>query len=251
MMNLLGLLLIGLFLPLFPLSMVFNTLFMRLNHPLLRSLLLAGWPLAGLAVLEPLQFTPPAWVLPWALATSALYALRLLVLRELNLWTAFLATSLWSLLWIAVSEGYGFDDLALDALGFSAPLILLVLVARLLEQRFGGAFSDLYSGLATALPRLAIVLVLAILAAIATPVFPGFFTMLSLLATASPLTMLVLLLVWLLWSWAGVRMLRGFIVGDGDHCRDIHDISPLASRTLMLMFVLLLALGVSQTGGLL
>ena len=41
-------LLAGLFLPLFPLSMVFNALFNRLQHVALRGILLIGWPHIGL-----------------------------------------------------------------------------------------------------------------------------------------------------------------------------------------------------------
>ena len=91
-------LLIGLFLPLFPLSMVFNLLFARVASLPVRAALLLTWPLAGLALLHSTGTDVPEPVLIWALATSALYALRLLAIRDLGTWTGFLATSVWALL---------------------------------------------------------------------------------------------------------------------------------------------------------
>ena len=51
-MTALGLLLIGIFLPLFPLSMGFNALLERVTQPLLRSVLLLAWPQVGLWALS-------------------------------------------------------------------------------------------------------------------------------------------------------------------------------------------------------
>ena len=47
----------GLFLPLFPLGMVFNVLFQRIRNAWLRALLLLAWPLAGLGLLQLLPLT--------------------------------------------------------------------------------------------------------------------------------------------------------------------------------------------------
>ena len=146
-------LVVGLFLPLFPLSMVFNLLFARVSQPLARAVLLLAWPLIGLGLLHKLGADVPEPVLNWALATSALYAVRLLALRELGTWTGFLATSLWALLWIPAREGFELADIALDALGFSAPLALLVLITVLLNRRLGGAYAGISGGIAASLPQ--------------------------------------------------------------------------------------------------
>jgi hypothetical protein len=244
-------LLIGLFLPLFPLSMVFNLLFARAASPPVRAALLLAWPLAGLALLQSPGADVPEPVLIWALATSALYAVRLLAIRDLGTWTGFLATSVWALLWIPAREGFELKDIALDALGFSAPLALLVLFMALLNRRFGGAYAGVRDGMATSLPRLSVALIICLLAAVATPPFPGFFTLLSALIQASPVNMVGMLVVWLLWSWAAARMIQGFVVGTPAQECNVQDIGlPLIWGLAMLFMTLLLA-GVLLAGDLL
>jgi len=244
-------LVVGLFLPLFPLSMVFNLLFARVSQPLARAVLLLAWPLTGLGLLHKLGADVPDPVLNWALATSALYAVRLLVLRELGTWTGFLATSLWALLWIPAREGVELADIALDALGFSAPLVLLVLITVLLNRRLGGAYAGISGGLAASLPRLAVGLIICLLAAVATPPFPGFFSLLSVLMLASPVNMVGLLVVWLLWSWAAARLIQGFVVGARAADSSLQDISRPVRWGLAMAFTALLVTGVLLTGDLL
>lgn len=246
-----GYLVVGLFLPLFPLSMAFNLVFARVSHPLARAALLLVWPLAGLGLLHELGGDVPQPLLSWALATSALYAVRLLALRELGTWTGFLASSVWALLWIPAREGFELADIALDALGFSAPLALLVMITVLLERRLGGAYAGIKNGIATSLPRLSVALIVCLLAAVATPPFPGFFSLLSALMLASPVTVVALLLVWLLWSWAAARMIQGFVVGTPAQDSGLHDIGLPLSWGLTAAFTALLLTGVLYTGELL
>src|SRR3569623_3341521 len=85
-------------LPLFPLSMGCNALFARRRHPLLRTAMLLTWPLIGVVALSLVTCPIPEWVLALAVTTSILYGVRALALRELGLWTSFLATSSWTLL---------------------------------------------------------------------------------------------------------------------------------------------------------
>lgn len=244
-------LVVGLFLPLFPLSMVFNLLFARVSQPLVRAVLLLAWPLAGLGLLHKLGADVSEPVLNWALATSALYAVRLLALRELGTWTGFLATSVWALLWIPAREGFELADIALDALGFSAPLVLLVLTTVLLNRRLGGAYAGISGGIAASLPRLSVVLIIGLLAAVATPPFPGFFSLLSVLMLASPVNLVGLLFVWLLWSWAAARLIQGFVVGRREQDSSMQDISPSLSWGLAMAFTVLMLTGVLLTGDLL
>ncbi|MGB5396573.1 MAG: hypothetical protein WBN96_05440 [Gammaproteobacteria bacterium] len=250
-MDWLAIVIVAIFLPLFPLSMGFNLVFSKLQQPLLRITLLVIWPLAGLVLANKLELQVAPGLLIWALLSSALYALRMLALREMNLWISFMATSVWALLWIPLSEGYHFDTLWLDAMGFSTPLIALVIVAELLRRRFGAAYADIYGGLAHGLPRLAMVMVMSVLAAIATPVFPGFFTMLSILMIATPATIVSLLLIWLLWSWAGIRLLHGFIFGDHSYDNSIKDIPCVFAWSLLLLLIAIAVVGVIVNGALL
>ena len=216
MLETLIILLAGIFLPLFPMSMVFNAILDRVTHRWLRLLLFAAWPLIGLFIVLDRNLVLPDWLLALSLSTSALYAIRLLTLREVNQWSGFLATSMWSLLWLPMMQQtspvlmYGY------AVSMSAPLVLLVLLSAGLEQRFGAAYMDLYGGLARTIPRFSGVLVTVVVAAIATPLFPTFLILLEMVVkiiSTTPLAATVLLLIWLFWSWAGARLIQGLIVG--------------------------------------
>lgn len=206
------LLIATLFLPLFPLSIVLNFLLGRLRHPVARAVLLLAWPQIGVSLLLAAGHEIPQWLVAWALASSAFYALRLLTVRDLALWAGFLASSGLALTWcLGDADALG---LRLFALWFSLPAALLVLLGGPLASRFGAAYAGLYGGLALQMPRLSGVLVAVVLAAIATPPFPGFFLMLNLLNgltwTAAP----VVLAVWLGWGWAATKMLQGFVFGS-------------------------------------
>ena len=71
----------GFFLPLFPFSMVLNMLYVRMHSSVLRSLFLLLWPQIGLMIFFKFDLSVPVWALAWALATSFLYALRIVALR--------------------------------------------------------------------------------------------------------------------------------------------------------------------------
>lgn len=240
----------GLFLPLFPLSMVFNGLYSKLSHPVARALLLLVWPQLGLWLLLTANGAPPPWFLFWALSTALLYSLRALALRELGLWTCFIATSAWALLWIPLQGTHTATQMQLHGLGFSAPMALLALLGAGLERRFGAAYAGLCGGLAQTIPRFAAVLVIVILAVIATPLFPAFATMLSTIVVAAPMAPLITLgvaAVWLLWSWAGARMLQGLIVGPRGNCEG-SDLSLSATWGYAAVLALLLLGGLYGIG---
>lgn len=233
-------LLAGLFLPLFPFSMVFNLLYARIRHPLLRGVLLIIWPQIGLFILFKSDVEIPDWLILWALFTALLYALRALALRELGLWTSFVGTSAWALLWILFDNGTTTIQLQLFALGMSVPLLLMTLLGAGLERRFGAAYLGLYGGLAHSIPRFTGVLVIVVLAIVGTPLFPGFFAMLSMIIKALPGAPLVALgvgIVWLLWSWAGARLLQGLIVGPQDQ-----NVADLSHTNMWLYSVVLVGL---------
>jgi hypothetical protein len=216
MLNLAYLMAVGIFLPLFPFSMAFNSLYARTGHPALRGLLLLAWPQIGLAIIFTLTAAVPDWVLIWALLTSLLYALRALALREVGLWTSFVATSAWALLWILLASGADALQLQLVGTGISVPFVLMAMLGAGLERRFGAAYLGLYGGLAQSIPRFTGVLVVVVLSVVATPLFPAFFVMLSMIIKTTPVMPLIAVgvgVVWLLWSWAGARLLEGLIVG--------------------------------------
>jgi len=246
------LLLAGLFLPLFPLSMVFNAVFNRLQHVVLRCILLIGWPHIGLTIIHSTDTVVPTWVIAWGLATSLFYALRMLALRGVGQWNSFLATSMWSILWITTTDANQ-NMHHLYTFAITAPLLLLAFLSAGLEKRFGAAYTGLYGGLALSIPRFAGVLVVVILAAIATPLFPGFFIMLKLIldtSTTLPAATLALLTVWLLWSWAGVRLLQGLIVGSASQ-GEATDLNLFSCWGYVIAIIALILSGIYLSGGLL
>lgn len=248
-----GYLVAALFLPLFPLSLVFNQLFARLGDVRARMALLLLWPQAGILVLSGLGEQPPDWMLWWAVSSAVFYALRSVALRDLGLWTAYMATSAWALLWPVAAFGTAGDDgavLALQAAGLSLPFVVLAWIVARLESVLGAAYSGVCGGLAQTLPRLSGILVLSILAAQATPLVPGFFVLLSTTVSAlaaMPGVAVVILAVWLLWAWSGARCLRGFIVGPAcDEPR--RDLGAKATGLLGLAFVAVILFGIGMSG---
>jgi NADH:ubiquinone oxidoreductase subunit 4 (subunit M) len=228
-----------LFLPLFPLSMLFNLLFEGLRHALPRVVVLLAWPQIGLWLIHQADEPVPGWVLGLALATSLLYGFRAIVLRELIHWIGFLAVSSWTILWVVAGFHDDWETVGLLALGSSIPLGILTLLSGHLEKRFGASYAGLYNGLGHAMPRFSGLLVATILAVVATPVFPGFATMMAafLQAAVSGLwESIVLCLVWVMWAWAGARLIQGFVVGK-DNPAEVEDL-PI---TVAWLYGLLLA----------
>ncbi|MCP5315736.1 MAG: hypothetical protein H6955_19415 [Chromatiaceae bacterium] len=249
-MSMIAFLIAAVFLPLFPLSMVFNRLFAQMDNVWMRMGLLLLWPQIGALLLAATGQVPPVWLVYWAVLTACLYAFRAVSLRELGLWTSHMATSAWSFLWLSalfVDDG---RDLALQAAGFSAPFVLLAWLVARVESIFGAAYAGAVRGLAQNLPRLSGILVVAILAAVATPVFPGFFNLLKTVTQALPVVpwaALAVLLVWLLWAWSGARITRGLVVGPG--CADPKpDLSRSAYIALGLVLLLLILAGLLAWG---
>lgn len=247
-MTLLTVLLMGLFLPLFPLSVAFNYWLERFSSPMLRIGLLLLWPQLGVALFFLLGKSVPLWVLPWAGLTALLYGFRLISQRDVNAWVGFLATSTWSLLWFPLLGIGQQQTLAAYALGFSIPLTLLTLLAAELEQRFGAAYTHLYGGLASAMPRFSGLLIFSTLAAIATPVFPAFFIMLKTLTLTSPVIAVIVLLTWLSWSWAGLRLLQGLLIGPEKPVGQVNDLHRGLSWAFILTLTVLAVAGLFVTG---
>ncbi len=238
----------ALFLPLFPLSIAFNGAFAPLRNPFARAGLLVLWPQFGVLLLQWVPHPVPSFVVPWALLTAGFYALRLLTVRDMGIWTGFLATSSLALTWVLAASGADRVALHLFALCFSLPPALLALLAGLLTERFGAAYAGLQDGLIGRLPRLSGALVAVVLAAVATPPFPGFFALLRLLQTLDPAGVLGVLLVWLVWGWAATRLLQGFVFGAG---RDVpsRDIGRASAWSLSGVLGVLVVAGLFLTGG--
>ena len=242
----------GLFLPLFPLSMVFNEVFDRIRNAKQRMVLLVVWPQIGIVIAFALADDIPGWLIGWALLTALLYGFRALALRDLGLWISFIATSAWAVLWVVLDNGGEYSQLFFYALGFSAPLAMLVLLGGELEKRFGAAYTGLYGGLVETLPRFSGVVVMVILAIIATPLFPSFTAMLSAIIGASAnsfTTAATVSIVWLLWGWAGARLIQGLVVGPPRDDPPV-DLNKNTMWTYAAILSLLVISGTFSIGGL-
>lgn len=237
----------ALFLPLFPLSIVLNAALTRLRHPLTRCVLLLAWPQIGVLMLQLAPQPIPAAFTYWALLTSALYALRLLTVRDLGLWAGFFASSSLALTW-GLAARSDITELHLFAFWFSLPAALLALLAGPLARRLGAAYAGLHGGLARRLPRLVAVLVVIVLAAVATPPFPGFFALLGLLHTLAGPAALAVLAIWLVWGWAATQLLQGFVFG-AERPGPVADIGRASALAYFGALGVFAAAGLYLTGG--
>ena len=233
----------ALFIPLFPLGMIFNALFQRLRSGWLRVALILLWPLPGVWLLQQQAIYVPNWVMYWALFSAALYGFRAVVIKEFGVWIGFLATSTWALTWIALAFDAKPDAILLMVLAFGLPLSLLILLVAELEKRYDSAYVSVIGGLAQAQPRLSALLVFALLAAIGSPLFPTFFSMLYTISHAIkvlPAIAFGLVIVWLLWSWSGISLLQELLVGPAAKSRqgDVsHAVTILYGASLLVLIV--------------
>jgi len=241
----------AIFLPLFPLGMIFNAVFQRIRNPWLRAVLLIVWPLAGVGLIQLTSLKVTDVVVVWALCSAVLYGYRAVVVREIGVWTGFLATSAWSLVWIAHAAGMLADELTMYVLAFSLPLVLLVFLTAELERRYESAYAGIVCGIAQAQPRLSGVFVLTLLAAIGSPLFPGFFAMLNSITHAAvtfPLVASGVAVVWLMWSWSGIRLLQELMVGRCAGTQADDDIAQGMTLTYGLSLLLLVMGGLFVSG---
>lgn len=245
----LALFLASFLLPLFPFSMPFNLLLAWLRSAWARFVTVLLVPQLGVLVLDYFAEPIPGWLPVWALASAAFYAFRLLSVRDLGMWAGFLATSALALVWRFAAAGTTPAELHLFALGLSLPAAMLMLLAGTLVRRFGAAYGGLHGGLARCLPRWSLLLVVVVLAAIATPIFPGFFILLELVFEAGWPSAVAILCVWLIWSWAGTRLLQGFVF---DACRrvEVRDVRPAAVAAYTGVLLLFVLAGLITIGGL-
>ena len=242
------LVIVALFLPLYPLSAVQNLILMRFRTPVARATLLLFWPQIGVALLYMLRPRIPVFVEIWALLSAAFYALRLLTVRDLGLWASLLASSALALTWGLVVRGLSIVHLSLLVFWFSLPAALLVLLTGPVARRLGAAYAGLYAGIVERQPRLAMVLTAVVLCAVATPPFPGFFALLDLLRDSRGATALGVLGIWLIWGWSATRILQGFVASSGREI-DAPDLGRGGMVMYMIALVIFAAASLPFTGG--
>ncbi|MDI3259599.1 MAG: hypothetical protein QJR02_07875 [Sinobacteraceae bacterium] len=208
---------VAVFVPLFPLSMIFNAAYAAVRWTWVRLVMLLLWPQIGLWLVPAASAAPAHRLAPWlsllGLATGVFYAWRLLSVRALNVWVAFWATSAWSLAWgVMLAGGHG-ADLRIAMAGVSVTAAALACGVRALADCWGEAYLGPRHGLGRQAPRLAGVLVVGLLAAMGTPVLPMFFVMLWLVMHTDGYGVVGAMVVWLLWSWSAARVWQVLLFG--------------------------------------
>lgn len=237
-----------LFLPLFPLSIVFNALLGRLRYPLARSAFLLLWPQIGVAAVHLSGNAAPHAFLPWAIASAGLYALRLLTVSDLATYAGFLACSSLALTWSLVTSGAMLADVGLFVFWFSLPTALLAGFTGPLTRRFGAAYARLCPGLGQSMPRLSVALALAVLSAIATAPSPAFFALWVLLRGLDAAGVAAVLAVWLIWGWGAARLLQGFVFGTPREV-GVPDIGRGTASALWIALAVFTVSGIYLAGG--
>ncbi len=246
-MNLVLFLLSGVFLPLFPLSWLFNRLVASAPGGWAKALSILVLPQLGVLLL----WASGPWFSgisnPWhglvaalALCTAILYAFRAISVREITIWARFMATSGLALAWLQVLAGVSVAQVQLSLLAWSIPGALLCLWAGELARRMGGAYIGLSGGVARVLPRLSALLATGALAATATPVFPGFFALLKTMGTLPAGWILFLLPVLFLWGWSIGRFLQDLLFGvyRGTAVEDLGTAGTWAGALVLLVFAI-------------
>lgn len=247
-MEWLGYALAGLFLPLYPLSIIPNAVLARLQPVPARVAALLVWAVIAGLLLVSFDDAVPKVIAWWGVLTALLYALRLLTVRDVGVWTGFALSSPLALLWLIGATGGGVVDgfqLVLLPVAIALPLVVVVLLAALLTERFGAAYAGLYRGLGMVMPRFSLLLVIAVLAAMATPFFPSFSALvLAMLGAPSLSLVVVVALVWLLLSWAAINLLRGLVFGTPRHDGLVLDLAPAQAWSYLVLLSLALVVGV-------
>lgn len=239
-------------LPIFPFSLIFNRLITWSPGGWGRAVALIALPQAGIGLIGtvprprlPLLHSR-AWIL-LAVLTAIFYAFRAVSVREVTVWSRFMATSGLTLGWVLLATRGTTHGMPVQALAWSVPAALLMILAGLLTSRTGGAYLGLQGGLAMVLPRLSGLLTLSALALVATPVFPSFFALLQVFALVRLSWLWLLLVVLLIWGWSLGSFLQKLLFG-GYHGESMPDLGVLSVWTGVVILFLFALFGVMWSG---
>jgi hypothetical protein len=267
-MSFLLLILAGVFLPLYPQSILASLVLRRGTDALAdndqprpwdKAAALVILPLIGIGLITLARSLPggddPALLDGFALwggATSVFYAFRLLSARDGQIWASQLYVSALALIWVGIDHGV---SPLLPALALSASLLPLLLLLDELARRFGIARIGLYPGLSLRMPQFALVFIGAVLAAVAIPLSPAFFAIAGIAfggAVSNELvTLLPLGLSWLLWTWAGTNLLGGIVFGQPREDLTYEDLDRRPALAYAGALLALAAAGVLSIGAML
>ncbi len=244
------------FLPLFPLSWLFNRAVASLPVGAVQGGAALLLPQLGLALLH---WAPAVQAWPRmereggmvvATVSALLYAVRALSARDLGIWTRLVLSSGLATIWLAWWAGTPISALRVMALGWSLPAGVALVLTGVLVRRAGGAYIGLQGGLVAVMPRMTTSLVIAVLALTATPVFSPFFALWKGLGSVPVAWLPFWLPLLFLWGWAAGRLFQDLLFGDY-RGEPVTDIGRAGVVLIALVFVASVALSFAANGGLL
>jgi NADH-quinone oxidoreductase subunit M len=243
-------------LPLVPLHSGYFTALTRLpgNLPSFIVVLFPAVGLHGLVAVTPVLPNNVAVAIMGFAVIGALYgAVRALAQSRMRLRLAYSSLSLFSMLWwFAVAAGIttAWASVFVGAVSFGTSGLLLAW--QVIRTRYGDDVDpQAVSGLASTMPRFAVLLSLVALAVMGLPpfgVFSGFMGLLLTSPIASPVALFVILLAWLATSWYILDAVQRLLFGQQRADLPFTDLQQSEFVALLMVVLIVIALGVIPAG---
>ena len=244
-------------LPLVPLHSGYFTALTRLpgNLPSFIVVLFPAVGLHGLVAVTPMLPNNVAVAIMGFAVIGALYgAVKALAQSRMRLLLAYSSLSLFSMLWwFAAATGHHHGSgrsVFVGAVSFGTSGLLLAWQA--IRTRYGDDVDpQAVSGLASTMPRFAVLLSLVALAVMGLPpfgVFSGFMGLLLTSPTASPAVLFVILLAWLATSWYILDAVQRLLFGQQRADLPFKDLQQSEFAALLMVVLIVIALGVIPAG---
>jgi NADH-quinone oxidoreductase subunit M len=243
-------------LPLVPFHDGYFTALTRLpgNVPSFIVVLFPAVGLHGLVVVAPvLPNNAAVTVMAFALIGALYGAVKALAQSRMRLLLAYSSLSLFSMLWwFAAATGIttAWASVFVSAVSFGTGGLLLAW--QTIRTRYGDDVDpQAVSGLATTMPRFAVLLSLVALAVMGLPpfgVFSGFMGLLLTSPVASPAALFAILLAWLTTSWYILDAVQRLLFGRQRPDLPIEDLQQSEFAALLMVVLIVIALGVIPAG---
>ncbi len=251
-----SLLVCAVLLPLVPFHNGYFTALTRLpgNLPSFVVVLFPTVGLHGLVSVTPVLSANMAVTIMGLAMVGALYgAVKALAQSRMRLLLAYGSLSLFSMLWwFAAATGIttNWASVFVGAVSFGTSGLLLAW--QVIRTRYGDDVDpQAVSGLASTMPRFAVLLSLVALAVMGLPpfgVFSGFMGLLLTSPSASPAALVVILLAWLATSWYILDAVQRLLFGQKRPDLPFEDLQQPEFAALLMVVLIVIALGVVPAG---
>ena len=243
-------------LPLVPFHSGYFTALTRLpgNLPSFIVVLFPAVGLHGLVTLTPVLPNNVAVTIMGLAVIGALYgAVKALAQSRMRLLLAYSSLSLFSMLWwFAAATGITtvWASVFVGAVSFGTSGLLLAWQA--VRTRYGDDVDpQAVSGLASTMPRFAVLLSLVALAVMGLPpfgVFSGFMGLLLTSPIVSPAVLFLILVAWLATSWYILDAVQRLLFGQQRPDLPFEDLQQSEFASLLIVVLIVIALGVMPSG---